>query len=115
MACPCRSSQSRDGEQVMPSRISVGQIRERGRMRVSRDLWRWVGLFGAVVLIAAFVVRTWVVPALIVDQLTSRYAGHIIVMDWWLGWSSSGLVGLHLCEGPTADSPVWMSAERVTA
>lgn len=83
-------------------------------MRIRRKTWVVLGL-GAVALLAAavLVVRTWVVPAVIVRGIEEKYGGKVEVRSWWLGRSSSGIDGLVLHEGPGADSPVWMTADRV--
>ncbi len=82
-------------------------------MKVSSKLWRWLGV-GLLVLIVAFVVvRTWVVPAVIVGQIRNQYGGHVAIQSWWLGGSSAGVSGLELHEGPSADSPVWARIGKV--
>jgi translocation and assembly module TamB len=58
-------------------------------------------------------VRTWLVPALIVRVVQSRLAGTITIRDWWLNTTSAGVVGVTLREGRTAESPVWLTAQRV--
>jgi translocation and assembly module TamB len=83
-------------------------------MRVSRKLWRTCGLVGVSLLFAVFAVRVWLVPSLIVSQMHAHYGGHIMVRDWWVNGSSAGIVGLHLCETPDPQSPVWFSVERVS-
>lgn len=82
-------------------------------MRLSARKWRWIGLGLAVVAIAFIVVRTWVVPAVILGQIQAKYRGRVVVRDWWFGLHSAGLVGVSLGEGPEADSPEWLSVDRI--
>ncbi|WP_435016791.1 AsmA-like C-terminal region-containing protein [Tundrisphaera sp. TA3] len=83
-------------------------------MHIPRKLWRWAGV-GLILSVAAFfVVRTWVVPAVIVRAIQAQYGGKVVVRSWWLGRDSAGLLGVALLEGPTADSPVWITADRIS-
>ncbi len=59
------------------------------------------------------VVRTWVIPAVIVGQIRKSYGGEATIESWWLGGGSAGVRGLALHEGADTDSPVWLRAESV--
>lgn len=82
-------------------------------MRLTGKKWRWVGLGLLLAAVAFFVVRTWVVPAVIVGQIQARYRGRVVVGNWWLGMNNSGVDGLRLGEGTEADAPDWLSADRI--
>jgi translocation and assembly module TamB len=82
-------------------------------MRIPSKWWRWAGAGVVVLVVAALVVRAWVIPAVIVGQIRARYGGRVEIRDWWLNGTSAGVVGLALHEGTAADSPVWAAAERV--
>jgi translocation and assembly module TamB len=83
-------------------------------MRLSSKKWRWFGA-GLVVLVVAFVVvRTWVVPAVILSQLQAHYKGKVVVEDWWFNLRSSGISGVKLHESSDDNSPVWFSADRIS-
>jgi translocation and assembly module TamB len=77
---------------------------------------RWA-LRGAIALgvaaVAVLIVRAWVIPAAITAQLSARLHGQAKFDNWWLGFRSAGVSGLTLREGPGADSPAWLTAERV--
>ena len=77
------------------------------RLRVA--MWVCLALVGAV---AAFC--HWVVPRLIVAEIRKHHRGHVAIRGWWVGRSSAGVTGLTLRESPSADSPAWATAERVT-
>ncbi len=64
------------------------------------------------VLVTFVVVRTWVVPAVIVGQIRARTGGTVTIRDWWLNGQSAGVVGLTVRDAPS-EKP-WASAERVT-
>jgi len=83
-------------------------------MRLSSRKWRWLGLVGVVLIGVFFVVRQWVVPWLIVQQIEARYHGRVTVGDWWFGWNSAGISGVKLQETPSKDSPTWFSADRIS-
>ena len=82
-------------------------------MRISSRWAKRLGVGLAVVVAAVIVVRTWVIPAVIVGQVQAMVAGKVTIRDWWIDGHSAGVVGLALHEGPTAGSPVFASAERV--
>ncbi len=67
----------------------------------------------AIALVVGLVVRAWVVPAVIGRELRARFHGPAKFDGWWLGWSSAGVTGLTLREGPGADSPAWLTADAV--
>jgi translocation and assembly module TamB len=67
----------------------------------------------AIALVVALVVRAWVVPAVIARELRANLHGPAKFDGWWLGWSSAGVTGLAVCEGPDGDSPEWLTADRV--
>src|SRR5947208_3488190 len=83
-------------------------------MRLSSKKWRWLGIALGLLLVAFFVVRTWVVPAVIVNQIRARYQGKVVVGDWWLGLHSAGITGVTLGETSSDDSPAWFSADRIS-
>jgi translocation and assembly module TamB len=83
-------------------------------MRLSSRKWKWLGVGLAVMAVAFVVVRTWVVPALILSQLQAQYNGKVTFRDWWFGLDSSGITGLQLGETAANDSPLWFSAERIS-
>jgi translocation and assembly module TamB len=83
-------------------------------MRISARRAKRLGIGVAVAIVAALVLRVWVVPAVIQGQLERTLGGKVSFRDWWLNGRSAGLVGLTLHEGMTADSPRFASAERVT-
>ena len=83
-------------------------------MRLRSRKWRWLGLV-AVALVGLFaVVRTWVVPAIIAQQVRAHYGGKAIIGNWWLGWNSAGVEGVRLWETPAGETPPWLSADRIT-
>ncbi len=67
----------------------------------------------AIALVVVLAVRTWVVPAAIAMGLRAKLHGPARFGGWWLGWSSAGVTGLTLREGPGGDSPEWLTAEQV--
>ncbi len=67
----------------------------------------------AIALVVALVVRAWVVPAVIARELTARLHGPAKFDGWWLAWSSAGVTGLTVREGPGADSAAWLTADAV--
>src|SRR4051812_2999885 len=71
-----------------------------------------VGLVAAVVVFV--VVRTWVVPAVIVTRIRAPPGGKVRIRDWWLNGQGAGVVGLTVAEGPAADAPVWLSSPRAS-
>jgi hypothetical protein len=83
-------------------------------MRLSSRKWKWLGAGFVAFLIAFVVVRTWVVPRLILSQLQAQYKGNVEFQDWWFGLGSSGITGLKLGETAEKDSPVWFSADRIS-
>ncbi len=83
-------------------------------MRLPARKWRWIGLV-LVGFAAAFgVIRTWVIPAVLVSEIQKRYHGKVVVRDWWFGMSSAGISGVELGETTAADAPVWFSADRIS-
>ena len=84
-------------------------------MRLPSRKLRWFGLVVFLLLVGAFlVVRTWVIRRIIVSQIEAKYHGKVDVGDWWFGWTSAGLQGVRLHETPSADSPAWFSADRIS-
>ncbi len=83
-------------------------------MRLPSRRWRWIGLTLFVVIVAFVVVRTWVVRAVILNQIQARYQGKAIVGDWWFGLHSAGVSGVELHETADPGSPVWFAADRVS-
>ncbi|HEY2155425.1 MAG TPA: hypothetical protein VGH33_07330, partial [Isosphaeraceae bacterium] len=67
----------------------------------------------AIALAVVLGVRAWVVPALIARELRAKFHGPAKFDGWWLGWSSAGVTGLTMREGPGADSPAWLTAQAV--
>src|SRR5690348_1809297 len=84
-------------------------------MRRPRKVWRWLGGSALVLLAIGFIIRAWVVPAIIVRELQSRYEGQVWIRDWWLNGHSVALVALALHETRADNSPVWARAEQVEA
>lgn len=82
-------------------------------MKISRKWWRGALLVLVLSAVAAWVVRTWVVMAVIRQQVGKVYAGRVEIDSWYLNTRSAGLVGVRVHEGPGADSPVWLTAGRV--
>ena len=83
-------------------------------MRLSAKRWRWFGLALAVVALGFLIVRTWVVPAVIVGQIRKEYRGRVVIGDWWFGLRSAGVTGIELGESAASDSPAWFKADRVS-
>src|SRR4051794_29768377 len=83
-------------------------------MRVSARIYKRLGLGLLVALILFAIVRTWVVPRLIVAGIESRYRGRVTIRDWWLNANSAGVFGLTLHEGHEAGSPAWATADRAS-
>jgi translocation and assembly module TamB len=83
-------------------------------MRLSSRKWKWLGVGLAMMTAAFFVVRTWVVPSLILGQLQANYRGKVSFESWWFGLHSAGITGLKLGETRASDSPVWFSADRIS-
>jgi translocation and assembly module TamB len=84
-------------------------------MAAARKRWRWrrLGIGLAILLTLGFLVRTWVVPALITRALQARYGGRLEFRDWWVNLASAGVTDLRLHEGESARSEVWLRADRV--
>jgi len=83
-------------------------------MRLSARRWRWIGLVLVVLAVAFGVIRTWVVPAVLVSEIRKQYRGKVVVGNWWLGLSSAGISGIELGETDAEDAPVWFSAGRIS-
>ena len=83
-------------------------------MRLTSKKWRWLGISLAILAVAFIVVRTWVVPAIILNQIQVEYRGKVVFGDWWFGFHSAGLTGVELHETAAADSPVLFSAGRIS-
>jgi translocation and assembly module TamB len=83
-------------------------------MRLPSRTLKRLGIASIFLVAAFFAVRTWVVPAIIVQQIEARYHGKVEVGNWWFGWKSAGLTGVRLHETPAGDSPTWFAAERVS-
>src|SRR4051794_7146940 len=83
-------------------------------MQISRKWWKFFGLGAVTVVVLAIVVRTWVVPALIVWQIESQIDARVTIRDYWLGTRSAGVVGLQVHESPLSESEVWASIDRVS-
>lgn len=84
------------------------------RIKVTRRVWRWFGAGTLAVLALFIVVRTWLVPTFIVRVIRSHYGGRVTIRDWWVNTHSTGIRGLVLHEGVSADSPVWATADSVS-
>ena len=83
-------------------------------MRLPARMGRWVGLFLVVLVVAIGVVRTWVVPAVLVSQIRKQYHGNVILGDWWLNGSSAGIRSIQLGESDAPDAPIWFSSGPIT-
>ncbi len=83
-------------------------------MRRSTRRWRWFGLALVALTVAFGVIRTWVVPAIIVGQIRKTYHGRVVVRDWWLGFDSAGIRGVELGENDSPGSPSWFTADRIS-
>ena len=83
-------------------------------MRLPSRKWRWLGLVAGLLLVAFVVIRTWVVPAILLRQIEAQYHGKVVFRDWWFGLHSAGVTGVELHETPAGDSPAWFSAERIS-
>ena len=83
-------------------------------MRFTRKKWRWVGILLGLALVAFVVVRTWVVPAILLRQIRAEYRGKVEIGNWWFGLRSAGVTEVKLHETEAGDSPVWLSADRVS-
>jgi len=66
-----------------------------------------LGLFG-------FVVRNYVVRAVILHEVRKQYGGKVVIGDWWLNGSSAGIEGVELGETDKPDSPTWLSTNRIS-
>jgi translocation and assembly module TamB len=82
-------------------------------MRLTARKWRWIGLGLILASVAFVVIRTWVVPAIILGQVRSSYGGKVVIRSWWFGLNSAGLEGVALGEGTRADAPDWFTADRI--
>jgi len=83
-------------------------------MRVPGKVLKGLGVGLVAAVVAFVVVRTWVVPTVIVGQIQAKTGGKVRIRDWWLNGTSAGVVGLSVSEGPAADAPVWASSGRVS-
>lgn len=83
-------------------------------MTISTKLWKGLGAGLVVVLLGFAVVRTWVVPALIVRAIQGQIEGRVTIRDWWLNGRTAGLVGLTVHEQAAANSPVLATVARVS-
>src|SRR4051812_14536711 len=78
---------------------------------------RWWILAGAILLTLVplgLLIRTWVVPALILAQIQAHYRGKATIRGWWWDGKSAGIVGLSLFEGEGSDSAAWATADGVS-
>ncbi len=84
-------------------------------MRRSTRRWLWLALALVAGGVGFGVVRTWLVPALIVREIRQTYHGRVVVRDWWFGPESAGIGGVELGESDAPDSPTWFAADRIEA
>ena len=82
-------------------------------MRNPPKLLKRLGLALIATVALAVVTVVWIVPRVIVGQLESRLGGTVEIQGWWVDGRSAGVRGLKVHEGPTVESPVWASAERL--
>ena len=74
----------------------------------------WVlGVLSALGVVAFFVIRNYVVRAVILDQIQKQYGGRVVLGDWWLDGTSAGVTGVALGETDAPDSPTWISVDRI--
>ncbi len=83
-------------------------------MRRLKKVARWIGLGATLLVVAIFVIRNWVVQAVILHEVRQQYGGKVVVGDWWLNWNSAGVRGIKLGETDKSDSPNWLTAERIS-
>ncbi|SIO66682.1 translocation and assembly module TamB [Singulisphaera sp. GP187] len=83
-------------------------------MPISTKVWKTLGGGLVVALFAFVVVRSWVVPALIVRAIQGQFEGRATIRDWWLNGQSAGVIGLAVHEQSSADSALFASVERVS-
>jgi len=83
-------------------------------MRRLKKAARWFLLGAALLVVAVFVIRGWVVRAVILHEVQQYYGGKVVVGDWWLNWDSSGVRGVELGETEKPDSPNWLTADRIS-
>lgn len=76
-------------------------------MRRFRRWLRRAGLGLVVLVLAGLAARQWLVTPLIERVISGYYDGKVTVRSWWLGGSSSGLVGVELHETKAGGSRVW--------
>lgn len=78
-----------------------------------RTLLLILGAVPVLALLAFVVVRTWVVPAVILGQIGNFSTGHAAIQSYWVNGKSAGVVGLTLHEGADPGSPVLAAVDRV--
>ena len=83
-------------------------------MRRLKTLARWLGLTIALGVVAFFVVRNYLVRAIIIQQIRKEYGGQVVVGDWWLNGTSAGLTGVALGETDRPDGPNWVAVDRIS-
>lgn len=83
-------------------------------MPISTKVRKAVGGGLVVALLGFVVMRTWVVPALIVRAIQGQVEGKVTIRDWWLNGRSAGVVGFTVHEQANADSQVLATVERVS-
>ncbi|WP_406697260.1 AsmA-like C-terminal region-containing protein [Singulisphaera sp. Ch08] len=83
-------------------------------MPISTKVWKTLGGGLVVALLVLVVVRTWVVPALIVRAIQGQLEGRVTIRDWWLNGRSAGVIGLTVHEPHTTNSVAFATVERVS-
>ncbi len=82
-------------------------------MRVRFRLWKVLGLGLLLAALVVVLLRSWILPALLVSQIEAQTGGRATIGSWWLGGSSAGLTRLALYETRADGAPLWAAADRV--
>ena len=83
-------------------------------MRRLKRIARWLGVLVALGVVAFFVIRNYVIRAVIVQQIQKQYGGRVELGDWWLNGTSAGVTGVALGETSQPDSPAWIKVDRIS-
>ena len=83
-------------------------------MRRLKKLAKIFGVLIALGVVAGFVIRNYVVRAVLLSEIRKQYGGHVELGDWWLNGTSAGVAGIKLGETDRPDSPTWLAADRIS-
>ena len=83
-------------------------------MRRLKLLARVFGVLLALGVVSWFLIRNYGVRAVLLSEIRKQYGGRVELGDWWLNSTSAGITGLALGESAQADSPTWLTADRIS-